>query len=428
MEAIVRKSTLGGRVRIPGSKSHTVRALTIGLLAEGTSTIVEPLESSDTRACFEACTALGARIEDETGPGGLRRWLVAGAGGAPKVPENVIDTRNSGTTLYVLLATAALIDGYTVFTGDEQIRARTAGPLLSALRDLGATAFSTRPGGCAPIVIGGPMTGGRTRIECPTSQYLTSLLINCPLARGDSDIEVPLLNERPYVEMTCRWLQEQAIEFTADPGFRRVRIPGRQHYHAFEKRIPADFSSATFFLVAAAVTGATVFLEGLDMTDSQGDKAVVDMLRRMGCRVDVEPDGLAVTGGELTGGEFDLNATPDALPAMAVAGCFARGETRLVNVPQARMKETDRIATMTSELRKMGADITERPDGLVVRESRLRGARVHGWKDHRVVMSLAVAGLACEGETTIETAEAVAVTFPAFADLMRHLGARIEMV
>ena len=163
------------------------------------------------------------------------------------------------------------------------------------------------------------------------------------------------------------------------------------------------------------------------MQDTQGDRAVVDMVQAMGCTVETGPDGIAVQGpDELQGGTFDLNATPDAVPVMAVAGCLASGETRLVNVPQARIKETDRLAVMAQELAKMGADVEEMPDGLILRHSKLRGAELNGHGDHRVVMALAVAGLAAEGTTTISTAEAASVTFPNFADLVRNVGADVR--
>jgi 3-phosphoshikimate 1-carboxyvinyltransferase len=150
------------------------------------------------------------------------------------------------------------------------------------------------------------------------------------------------------------------------------------------------------------------------------------MLAAMGAEVEVRPDGIRLRGGELRGGEFDLNATPDALPAMAVVGCCAQGETRLVNVPQARLKETDRIAVMREVLARMGADVEELPDGLILRPSRLRGTRLPGYGDHRVVMALAVAGLVAEGETIVDTAEAVEVTFPNFVELMQQVGGRVK--
>ncbi|MHC4592214.1 MAG: 3-phosphoshikimate 1-carboxyvinyltransferase, partial [Planctomycetota bacterium] len=280
---------------------------------------------------------------------------------------------------------------------------------------------------CAPLVVGGGLRGGSVSIECPTSQYLSSLLIGCPLAQGDTTIEVPLLNEKPYVAMTLGWLNELGIDHEAADDFSRFQIPGRQHYPAFERSVPGDFSSATFFLVAAAITGSRLFLRGLDMQDTQGDKAVVAMLAEMGCDVQVEPDGITVEGpDELEGATFDLNATPDALPAMAVAGCFAWGETQLVNVPQARVKETDRLAVMASELRKMGGTVEELADGLVIQGGGLRGAELHGHGDHRVVMALAVAGLAAEGPATVDSAEAVSVTFPSFVELMRGAGAKMD--
>ena len=421
MNLLVEKSELAGSVRIPGSKSQTIRAVAIATLADGTSHIERPLDSWDTQAAVTVGTALGAEIElseDE--------WLVRGTGGRLQTPGNVVDVGNSGTTLYFALGMAALGDGWTVLTGDEQIRSRPADALLSSLGDLGASGFSTRGNGCAPIAIRGPLQGGRTEIECPTSQYLSSLLISCPLAQGDTELRVPLLNERPYVEMTLGWLDRRGMQYERDDQMSHFRIPGGQSYPAFREAIAADFSSATFFLCAAAITGADLTLMGLDMTDTQGDKAVVEMLRTMGAQVETGPDFVRVRGGDLVGAELDLNATPDALPALAVTGCFARGETRLVNVPQARLKETDRLTVMNETLTAMGADLQELQDGLVIRESPLRGACVHGHGDHRVVMALAVAGLAAEGRTEIDTAESVQVTFPSFVGLMQAIGARIQ--
>jgi 3-phosphoshikimate 1-carboxyvinyltransferase len=418
---IVERSEIGGSVAIPGSKSHTIRAVTIGTLAQGTSRIERPLDSLDTRAAVTAGRALGADIEiadDE--------WVVHGTGGELQTPADVVSVGNSGTTLYFCLSMAALGEGWTILTGDAQTRSRPAGPLLGALGSLGAEAFSTRDNGCPPIAVKGRLRGGAAEIECPTSQYLSSLLISCPLAHGATELSVPLLHERPYVEMTLAWLDRRGISYEHDGAMARFRIPGGQRYSAFREAIAADFSSATFFLCAAAVTGAELALQGLDMEDTQGDKAVVGMLEQMGCRVATGPDGVRVRGGDLVGTELDLNATPDALPALAATACFARGETRLVNVPQARLKETDRIAVMHETLSAMGGDVEELRDGLIVRQSRLRGAALSGHADHRVVMALAVAGLAAEGRTQIDTAESVQVTFPSFVELMEGIGARIR--
>ncbi len=417
----VRKSETSGIVKIPGSKSHTIRALFIASLAGGRSEIFSPLVSEDALSAVTACRAFGAEIETNDG-----RFSVKGFDGAPKTPDDIINVGNSGTTLRIAMMTAGLAEGNTVFTGDYQIRKRPLAPLIGAMNNLGARVFSTRDNGMAPVVVGGKLKGGYTELDAVTSQYLTSILINAPLVHNDTEISITRLNEVPYVDMTLWWLDKMGIQYFND-GYKLFRIKGRQKYHPFSLTIPGDFSSATFFMVQAAISGGEFVLQNLDLSDPQGDKLVLSYLDQMGARVEVKEDGIHISGGKLKGIEIDMNSTPDALPAMAVAGCFAEGETRLVNVPQARLKETDRISVMFGELKKMGADITELPDGLVIRKSRLRGCNVSGHDDHRIVMALAVAGLNIDGETIIDTAEAVNVTFPEFPGLIRKCGGRLEM-
>ena len=420
MFLLAQRSELTGSVDIPGSKSHTIRGVFLASLADGDSTLERPLDSLDTRAAVQTCRALGAEINTTD------TWTVRGFSGKPRAPGDIVNVMNSGTTLNVALSVAALADGHTVFTGDDQIRRRPCAPLLGALNELGAEAFSTRSNGCPPIVVGGRLVGGACTVKATSSQYLTSLLVSTPLAEQDTEINVTGLNEKPYVLITLDWLDKLGIKYERTESLERVRIPGGQKYPPFSREIPADFSSATFFLCAAAVTGGPVTLRGLDMSDTQGDKAVVEMLRAMGAEIEERGGDLVASSGSLRGAELDLNATPDALPALAVTACFAEGETRLVNVPQARIKETDRIAAMREELTKMGGQVTELEDGLVVRGGRLTGADVDGRGDHRIVMALAVAGLGASGTTRIATAESAAVTFPNFAELMRTLGAKIE--
>jgi 3-phosphoshikimate 1-carboxyvinyltransferase len=204
-------------------------------------------------------------------------------------------------------------------------------------------------------------------------------------------------------------------------------IPGKQQYNAFDLPIPADFSSATFFLCAGAILNADIKLTGLDFSDSQPDKAVVDYLKSMGANIEITDSDVKIKGSRLKGIDIDMNRTPDALPAMAVAGAFAQGTTRLLNVPQARNKETDRIACMARELTKLGAKVEELQDGLVIHGGKLKATQLDGRSDHRIVMALSLAGMALEGETTIDTAEAVNVTFPEYVKLMQSIGARMEI-
>ena len=418
----VRKSVTQGAVSVPGSKSHTIRALFIASLAGGLSTIRNPLLSGDAFSGLEICKSFGARFETTEDS-----FIVNGFGSSPAVPENIVDVGNSGTSLRFAMMTAGLVDGITVFTGDEQIRRRPLGSLISAMNQLGGQVYSTRGNDMAPVVVKGRLGGGRARLDAVTSQYLSSILINAPLLDSDTEITVTRLNEIPYVEMTMWWLNNQGIEYSND-SFKTIYIKGGQRYKPFDINIPGDFSSATFFMVLASISGGEFLLKNLDMTDPQGDKRVLDYLKEMGASVRHTGDGIVIKGNGLRGIEIDMNSTPDALPAMAVAGCFAEGETRLVNVPQARLKETDRISMMCSELKKMGADIEELPDGLVIRKSTMKGCTVSGHNDHRIVMALAVAGMNIEGETLIETAEAMNVTFPAFPQLVKECGGDIAII
>jgi len=427
MDLIVEKSVLNGRVTIPGSKSHTIRAVMIASLANGSSTIRAPLVSEDTLSAVRCCRGLGAMIDTNQADA----WQVEGTGGQVAAPQGPLGAGNSGTTLNLAMGLAALGRPAQAIelTGDEQVRRRPVEPLIESLRDLGASAESIKDNGCPPVRVSGRLTGGRTRIACQTSQYLSSLLLACPLAQGDSDIEITLLNEPDYVQMTMDWLDRQEIVYE-QRQMHRFHIQGGQSYRPFDVTIPADFSSATFFLCGAALLpGSDVMIAGLDFFDSQPDKAVVDYLRRMGADIQQGEEGVRVRSRPLQGATIDMNRTPDALPAMAVTAAFAHGPTQLVNVPQARTKETDRIACMAKELRKFGARTEELADGLVINPTQsLRAAHVEGHGDHRIVMALSLAGMAIEGGSRIRGAEAMNVTFPTFVDMMSDLGASMRTV
>ncbi len=412
-------SLLGGDILIPASKSHTIRAVAIAAVADGISSLRNPLMSDDVRSAVNGAREMGARVELG------EAWIIRGIGGAPGENCRFIDVGNSGTSLRILTALCALGEYPVTFDGDKSIRQRPMAPLLTAMEKLGVRVTGSNDGRC-PFTLQGPLQGGATTVNGVSSQFLTALLIACPLAPGDTEIKVVNLNERPYVEITLDWLRKMGIRFE-QKGLDWFMIYGRQRYRAFERDIPADFSSATFPLCAAAITGSEIVIRGLDFKDHQGDKAVFGYFEKMGTSIQHLQEGVKVSGGKLKGIDIDMNATPDALPAMAVAGCLAEGTTRLLNVPQARLKECDRIRASAMELKKMGADIEELEDGLVIRHSELTGCDVHGYDDHRMVMSLAIAGLAAKGQTTVDTAGSLGVTFPSFVEDMRKLGAMMEI-
>jgi 3-phosphoshikimate 1-carboxyvinyltransferase len=417
-----------GTVKIPASKSHTIRQLLIASLADGESEIKYPLDSLDTRSCLSACKAFGAEIAEQRNGGEIISYKVRGNSGFKKGmnARTTIDVGNSGTTLYLALAAAGLQQEQILFTGDEQIQRRSAAPLLDALSGLGVSSQSNN--GCAPIKIKGRWKGGKVSLPCPTSQYLSALLIAAPLAPAGvvTEIEVPLLNEKPYIEMTLSYLKAHSILYNANPDFSYFSIPGGSSWKAFFSSVPGDFSSAAFPAAAAAITGGPVTLLGLDPQDTQGDKFFFEMLSKMGCDVqynDNDENGKSVTvsrNGRLSGETFDLNKTPDLLPAAAVTAAFADGDTALVNVAHARIKETDRIAVMTQELAKLGIHCTELPDGLVIHGKGALSPKenpvIDGHNDHRIVMSFAAAALGSPVPVEITTAECAAVTYPGFIE------------
>jgi 3-phosphoshikimate 1-carboxyvinyltransferase len=420
----VRKSGLSGAIAIPPSKSHTIRALLAAALADGASHIDHVLTTGDGASAIGAARSMGASVSVSG-----NSVEVQGVAGNYNLGSDDFNMENSGTSTNLFASAAALGNRRRRFDGDGSLRTRPFRPLLAALKNLGAEYSLENTKGDLPFAVKGPIKGGRTVVDGVSSQFVSSLLFSCPCASQDTHVEVENLHERPYVEITMRWLDRLGIRYTASPDLGAFWIKGGQRYRAFEFTVPGDFSSATFAAVAAPLTGSVLTLQGLDFSDSQGDRGVFDEVGRMGAIVEKHAGSAVVDGTpRITGRVLDLNAMPDSLPAFSVLACVAQGETRIVNVGQARIKETDRITVMTEELKKLGVDVTEEKDGLTIRTSRLVGANVNGHGDHRVVMALALAGLVAEGETVIDTAEAAAVTYPTFLEDFKKLGADIEEI
>jgi 3-phosphoshikimate 1-carboxyvinyltransferase len=421
----VSPSNLKGQAHIPGSKSNTTRAVIIATLAEGTSTIMNPVASTDSLTTVQVCKQIGAEVQlGEV-------WRVTGHGKRPEVPDDVLHMGNSGTTYYIMTGTACLINGYSLITGDYQIRRRPTQPLIDALNDLGAQVFSTRNTGMAPLVAKGMIKGGKAKLPGTISQWLSSLLLNCPLGEGDTELEVDNLQERPYIELTLGWLSRQGIEFKND-GFKRFKLRGGQSFKPFDETLPSDWESACFPLVAAAITDSDITLFGMDTQDVQGDKVIVDILKEMGADIEVKDQGkggIRVRGGRrLQGIEIDCANIPDAPPILSVLGCCAEGKTVLRNLGASRLKETDRVKSIYQELTKMGAKMEERGDRLTIYTSDLHGSLIDGHHDHRIVMATAVAGLIAQASTTVDHAEYAKISFPTFYEVMKGLGADIKLV
>ncbi len=428
MKAIVQPGSVCGSIIVPGSKSHTIRALLIAMVSGGQSIIRNPLLSEDCKSAMRVALQFGAKCEVED-----ERWVVTSPENGLRTPDDVVNVGNSGTTLYFMTAVAALLEDAVVFTGDQSIRKRPSEPLLDALRQLGATAFTTRRNSkAAPFVVKGPIRAGKVVMSGVTSQWTSAILLASPLCDGRMRIELPEPRETPYIEMTIDWMRKCGVSLEYDEKeFKWYEVGGGQRYKPFDRYIPSDWSSVAFPAVSALGAGSKVEITNLDFADKQGDMKVIDYLISMGADIkkDKERGTLTVTGGRPLGGTtVDMLSTPDALPIMSVAGCIAEGTTVLTNVSGTRLKETDRVAVMSEALNKMGADITYDDNTMTIRGGKpLKGLALDSHDDHRVAMALTAAALFAEGSTTIEHAECAGVTFPGFYEKLSRLGARIEM-
>ena len=414
--------SLTGSAAAPPSKSYTIRAVLSGLLAEGTSRIRSPLYSRDTEAAFNACRMFGGGIKVS-----VDCAEVTGVGGDVEAPPGVVDTLNSGTTIRICSAIASLCDRDVTLTGDESIRRRPIRPLLDALSQLGVESSSTN--GCPPCTVKGPLLGGTCRMPGDiSSQFITAMLMASPYARKDVEVKLTTrLKSRPYVDLTLNMLGMFGVNVRND-GYRIFTVKSGQAYKPVDYKVEGDYSSAAFILSAAALADSNVIVTNLFSDSLQADRRIVGILGGMGADIKAGDDSVTVkSDGRLKGVKADLSDSPDLVPIVSVLGALAEGKTEIVNAAHARLKECDRIKAMATELRKMGAKVDERPDGLTIMGGTLKGARVDGWLDHRVIMALAVAGLRAEGETVIEGAQHVDVTFPNFRTVLNKLGAGIEI-
>jgi len=423
MTAHVEKSLLKGTIRIPSSKSHTLRAILFGFMGKGKTVIYDPLSSPDTEAMIQACRLLGGKIEIHEG-----KIEIEGVNGKLAAAEDVINAGNSGQVLRFIGALAGISPFPVVLTGDSSIRHnRPVLPLLTGLSQWGAKAESLRRDGHAPILIQGPIKSGKARIDGADSQPVSGLLIASAFSEGPMELFVENPGEKPWVNLTLSWLTRLGISFERE-GFSYYKVYGNCCYQGFTYQVPGDFSSCAFPLVAALLTRSEITLENLAMDDAQGDKQLLPILEQMGARFEFDPILRQVhikPFEKLQGTEIDVNDLIDATPILAVVGCFAEGETRIKGASIARKKECDRLACVTHELRKMGADIDEHEDGLTIRPTRLKGTIVQAHADHRLAMALAVAGLAAEGQTTILGSESVAKSYREFFSHLKGLGAKV---
>lgn len=419
----IKPSLLSGTIESSPSKSHSIRAILFAALANGKSTIRHYLHSPDIEAMIKACRQLGATINvaDEF-------IEIEGLDGKPNTADDVIDAGNSGQVLRFITAIAALNKNYTVFTGDHSIRHnRPMQPLIDGLTGLGAFCVSTKADGFAPIVVKGPIKSETTELSGEDSQPVSALIIAAAFLNRKTKIKVKNPGEKPWIDLTLSWLDKIGVKYE-NHDYKRYIIYGSAKYAGFEYTVSGDFSSILFPVAAALITKSEITLKHVDMKDVQGDKKVIDIFKSMGANIEYDDQQhiLKINKTEqLIGTEIDVNDFIDAVPILAVVGCYAKGQTKIVNAAIARKKECDRLACITQELRKMGAKIKELPDSLIIESSQLQGTKLQTYHDHRMVMALSIAALGAQGETVVENVACVTKSYPTFCEDMQKLGANI---
>ena len=374
------------------------------------------LDSEDTRVMIQALRQLGLRVEHDRGDRTVR---ISGCGGRIPAGQAELFVANSGTTVRFLTAMVTLGHGTFRLDGTPRMRQRPIADLLSALGQLGAEVTSELGSGCPPVVVSAAgLPGGRATVAGNiSSQYLSGLLMAAPCAAGPVELAVAgELVSQPYIEMTLAVIAAFGVSVEAE-GLSRFVIPSGQKYQARQYDIEPDASAASYFFAAAAISGGDVTVEGLSRNSLQGDVAFCDCLKQMGCEVRTAADSITVVGGPLRGIEVDMNPISDTVQTLSAVALFADGPTTISGVAHIRHKETDRISALATELRKLGAGVEQRDDGLRITPAKLRGAEIDTYDDHRMAMSLALVGLATPG-VVIRDPGCTRKTYPGFfADL-----------
>jgi 3-phosphoshikimate 1-carboxyvinyltransferase len=405
-------------VTVPGSKSFTHRLLIAAALAEGRSRLENPLHSEDTDLTARALGQLGARIETEADGA----FAVAGTAGRLKACSDPLYLGNSGTSMRLLTAVAALGRGPYRLTGSERMGSRPIVDLVDGLSQIGVPVQTLEKKGCPPLTVtGGRVQGGKLSLNCSlSSQYLSALLLMAPYTVDGLEITItagPV--SRPYIDMTVHTMGMFGVP-VAREGYRRFRVAGGQCYRAGRYRVEADASQAGYFWAAAAITGSTITVRGTAESSLQGDSRFIALLAAMGCRVSAAKDGITVSGGPLDAISADMRDMPDMVPTLAVVAAFARGTTTIRNVAHLKAKESDRIAAVVCELNRMGVAAQAREDGMTITGGRPVGAEIRTYDDHRIAMSFALAGLKVPG-VVIRDPDCVKKSFPNYWQVFETL-------
>ncbi len=420
MNCKIQKSKLNGKITCPANKSYTHRAIFLAALSDGKSIVKKILRSNDTIATISACRGFGVEVEEVENNVTIKNKI------GETVQSSIINAENSGTTIRIAIAIAALSGGNTTLNGDDSLRKRPMQPILDALETMGVETESNE--GKPPIHINGKIQGKEISINGDiSSQFISALLIIAPRLPEGLIIKVEgELVSKPYVDLTIAIMKKFGVEVKIEEEYKRYVVT-HQIYKPTTFSIPSDFSNLALLLAANVLLG-----DGLDIEISlgdmpQGDEAIVDILERLGVNVTLEDDIITTESPiSLKGGKFDLSDTPDLLPAIAILALKSEKPIEMFNVKHARYKETDRIAIISRELKKIGLDVEEREDGMILRKSsELIPAELDSENDHRLFMAFAIVGMFV-GDCTVSDPDAVKVSYPEFISDLVNVGANIS--
>jgi len=422
----VTRSILNGNVSCPPSKSYTHRAIFISSLARGNSHIINPLISRDTIATIDACRAFGIKIRKRG------QELIISGKDTLKIPNDVINVENSGTTMRFVTAISSLVKGgYVVITGDDSIRKRPMGPLLLALKQLGINCFSVRENDRAPIVVqGGGISGKHVTIDgSMSSQFISGILIAGACAKSEISLSVAGKQvSKSYIESTIKVMSKFGAEIKYSRDYKRYYIFNNR-YVPTTFTIPGDFSTAALLLSAGTLVGNEITVGNLDFSLPQGDSKILEILKKIGAIISInKKNGTVKTIGteELDGGEFDLSDTPDLLPVVAILSLKSKKPVRIFGVSHTRYKETDRLRIIASELRKLGVNTKLLPDEIMITSpKKLKNAQLDSHNDHRLFMSFVIAAMLTE-KSAVDGVESVDVSYPSFLQDMKRIGAKLS--
>ena len=417
MNCKIQKSKLNGRIVCPPNKSYTHRAIFLAALSDGKSIVKKILRSNDTLATISACRGFGIEVEEMEDKVTINNTIDS------TVANSIINAENSGTTIRIAIAIAALSGGNTTLTGDESLRKRPMQPILDSLETMGVKTESDD--GKPPIHINGKIEGKEITIKGDiSSQFISALMIIAPRLSEGLTINVDgELVSKPYVDLTIAIMKKFGVQVETEEKYKKYHVI-HQIYKPTTFSIPSDFSNLALLLAANVLLGDGLKIE-INLGDMpQGDEAIVDILEKLGVNVTLEDDIITTKSPRLlNGGKFDLSNTPDLLPAIAILALKSEKPIELFNVKHARYKETDRIAIMSRELKKIGLYVEEKEDGMILRKTEdVHSAELNSENDHRLFMAFSIVGMFV-GECTVSDPDAVKVSYPEFISDMKNVGA-----